>query len=878
MMRKATRCNERGDAGVKNKKKLSLLIVLMLGLFLMKTNTTLFGQEIKAAPAKSELVKDETGKTTATESSEQTEATTESTDSANTLPNLLEFSPMSSPFSTTMTGKISTGLELLESLMGEGVAISGQKVTGSGNAFGEFSNGFDTVGIRDGIILSTGRATDVLGTNTNNRTTTEFNTAGDSDIAAMIYANTGQTPTTHDAAVLEFDFVPKGDNLRFEYVFGSEEYNYFVGGRFNDAFGYFLDGVNIALLPGTTTSVSINNVNAGNDGVLPKIPAVNPQYYRNNSTSDAPLRKTPIATQLNGLTTVLSVNTKLVPNKKYHMKLVVADVSDRKNDSAVFIQARSFTSSYVVNYQAGEDGVGTPPEDGQAVLNEDYAIASPTNLSKPGYLFDGWKSSVDGVTYQVGEIVKLSEPTTYTAQWKLNTFNVNYALGGGSGTLPSTASYEVGKTVTLASANGITRDKYRFIGWRSSTNNTVYQPGQTFVMSQDVILTAEWELTPTTGRVNFVYKDTKGNLIVPPVGVTLPPNPDTQPINNNVKYAIPDFSPDYAISKIEGSSMNDLLNNNFYVVITEAPKTVTLTYEKLGKVNIKYVDEARNPLTPPTGAPTLLTGEMGKSKEANIPSLLPDYEISSVEGATLSGNKLTYLVASLTDADQTVTLVYKAVPKEVKMTIKYKMSGTTNGVIDLASKVAVVDVVKTVTIGQLISGYADTHKVAIDGYTFATATGNIGNVPDQDFVVTYYYEGQLSLEKVPDKVNFGQTADLISFGKKELYPKDPMEVGILDTRDSSSTSWELQLRVSEPMKTASNQLLKGSLKFNQGGTDITLTDVGQVIRKQGTKVLGREDLTWSSTGDKGLFLEQQPGNLKDVVYSGTLSWQLTDGL
>lgn len=862
---------------MKNKKKLSILIVLMLGLFLMKTNTTLFGQEIKATPAKSELVKKETQETTATESDEQGEATTESIVSTNELPNLLDVSPVFSPFSTSMTAKKSPGAMLLRNLFGEGVEITNQKVTGSDLSFGEFANGFDTIGIEEGIILSTGRATDVVGSNTTTRISSQLNTAGDSDIAAMVKEQTGTAYTTHDAAVLEFDFVPKGDNLRFEYVFGSEEYNYFVGGKFNDAFGYFLDGVNVALLPGTTTSVSINNVNGGNEGVTPNRPAVNPEYYRNNSVQDSPLRKTAIESQLNGLTTVLSVNTKLVPNKKYHMKLAVADVQDMQMDTAVFIKARSFTSSYVVNYQAG-DGVGTPPVDGQAVLNEDYTIASPTNLSKPGYIFSGWKSSVNGVTYQAGEVVKLSEATTYTAQWKLNTFNVSYALGGGSGTLPSTASYEVGKTVTLASATGITRDKYRFIGWRSSANNTVYQPGQTFVMSQEVILTAEWELAPTTGRVNFVYKDTKGNLIVPPVGVIVPANPDTQPINNNVKYAIPDFSPDYAISKIEGSSMNDLLNNNFYVVITEAPKTVTLTYEKLGKVNVKYVDEARNPLTPPTGAPTLLTGEIGKSKEANIPSLLPDYEISSVEGATLSGNKLTYLVASLTDADQTVTLVYKVIPKEVKMTVKYKMSGTTNGVIDLATKATVADVVKTVTIGQPISGYADAHKVAIDGYAYNSVTGNAGNVPDQDFEVTYYYEGQLSLEKVPDKVDFGQIAGLISFGKKDLYPETPIKVGILDTRDSTSTSWELQLRVTEPMKTASNQLLNGSLKFNQGGTDITLTDVGQVIRKQGSKVLGREDLTWSSTGDKGLFLEQQPSNLKDVVYEGKLAWQLTDGL
>ena len=62
--------------------------------------------------------------------------------------------------------------------------------------------------------------------------------------------------------------MPSGDSLVFNYVFASEEYLEFVGAGVNDAFAFILTGVtvpypstNIALIPGTSTPVSIDDVN-----------------------------------------------------------------------------------------------------------------------------------------------------------------------------------------------------------------------------------------------------------------------------------------------------------------------------------------------------------------------------------------------------------------------------------------------------------------------------------------------------------------------------------------------------------------------------------------------------------------------------------------
>src|SRR5690606_19115784 len=112
--------------------------------------------------------------------------------------------------------------------------------------------------------------------------TNQFALNGPASNAPPAAANTGGHPllnsvvspyTTNDAAVVTFNFVPTGDTIMFDYVFASEEYHVYVNSSFNDVFGFFLTGpnpfgpnynnTNIALIPGTTTPVTINSVNNG---------------------------------------------------------------------------------------------------------------------------------------------------------------------------------------------------------------------------------------------------------------------------------------------------------------------------------------------------------------------------------------------------------------------------------------------------------------------------------------------------------------------------------------------------------------------------------------------------------------------------------------
>lgn len=227
---------------------------------------------------------------------------------------------------TTTNLSSTTPTQLAQMLAGAGVVVSNVVFTGANVAGGSFTGGTaDGLGIESGVILSSGDIANAAGPNNSDGITTDNNAPGDASLDAIV----GAGHTTFDAAVLEFDFVPATSTVSFQYVFASEEYNEFVG-EFNDVFAFFIDGQNVALVPGTTTAVSINTVNL----------TANPSLYRNNDPSDLGI-PTPFATQFDGFTVVLTATATLTPNVSHHIKLVIADTDDEIFDSVVFLRAGS---------------------------------------------------------------------------------------------------------------------------------------------------------------------------------------------------------------------------------------------------------------------------------------------------------------------------------------------------------------------------------------------------------------------------------------------------------------------------------------------------------------------------------------------------------
>lgn len=231
--------------------------------------------------------------------------------------------------------------------------------TGDPQGRGSFSNGSSSINIEEGVLLTSGRVTNALGPNNAYNTGNSFWSApyADPDLRGIINNN---STLIHDVAALEFDFTPTSDEVSFEFVFASEEYCEYAGSQYNDVFGFFISGPgingpfsnnaeNIAVVPGSSDYVTINNVNHYS----------NSAYYVNNIPSwqhifmpswlSCPGYDTNdgVAIQnieYDGFTTLLTAIAQVEACETYHIKLIVADVNDAYYDSAVFLKANSFNA------------------------------------------------------------------------------------------------------------------------------------------------------------------------------------------------------------------------------------------------------------------------------------------------------------------------------------------------------------------------------------------------------------------------------------------------------------------------------------------------------------------------------------------------------
>lgn len=250
-----------------------------------------------------------------------------------------------------------TPAELVQNvLLGFGVTATNISVNGAplnasniqGNA-AYFDAAGTTFPIPNGVILTTGNAVGAVGPNSSGSFTN--NTPATQNVGTDPHLNAIANASPTNGIVLEFDFVPSGDTISFNYMFGSDEYPEFSPSSYNDAFGFFLwgpgisgpytlagypaGGQNLAIIPGTTVPVTINNLGPGATQY--------PAFYSDNQGGAA----YGTAVQYDGLTTVLSANASVQCNQTYHIKLAICNVGDQAYDSGVFLQANSFSSEAV---------------------------------------------------------------------------------------------------------------------------------------------------------------------------------------------------------------------------------------------------------------------------------------------------------------------------------------------------------------------------------------------------------------------------------------------------------------------------------------------------------------------------------------------------
>lgn len=270
-----------------------------------------------------------------------------------------------------------------ENFSGQGVVVGNVKFRGNLLSIGAFSSSGNVLELQKGLALSTGSAFNVAGLNNKYNQTYAIGDADkDPDLQMLV------KPNLYDISMIEFDFVPMGNSLQFNYQFGSEEYPEYVGSTYNDVFAFFVSDENtksnIAVIPGKDVPVSINTVNhktnseffidnnVFSSAVIKRQAPVAPRHFsffpaiwhgikkifsskpEEDSEQDY-IRTDPSLVkkakpalyrflQFDGITKKLIAQTYVVPYKKYHLKIIIADVADNIYDSGVFIEDKSLSA------------------------------------------------------------------------------------------------------------------------------------------------------------------------------------------------------------------------------------------------------------------------------------------------------------------------------------------------------------------------------------------------------------------------------------------------------------------------------------------------------------------------------------------------------
>jgi len=199
------------------------------------------------------------------------------------------------------------------------------------------------------------------------------NEKSDEDLEKLTNAN------IKSPSILEFDFTTIDDSIAFNYVFASQEYPKYVNTQFNDAFAFIVTDLttgekeNIAKIPETDTYVSINNVNEKKNSkyFVANYESYDPEFSWNPDFT--PIYKDCNLEKVGGFTTTLTAKTKVVPCRKYHLKLAIGNAMDNGFQSIVFLEAGSFKSNGIsskIRYQKAEaKGIANECSNGEIVIH-----------------------------------------------------------------------------------------------------------------------------------------------------------------------------------------------------------------------------------------------------------------------------------------------------------------------------------------------------------------------------------------------------------------------------------------------------------------------------------------------------------------------------
>ncbi len=307
-----------------------------------------------------------------------------------------------------------TPQQLIENVLVNSSCAAASNSTGSGDtfrpgrqSFAYFNSNGSGFPFSEGIVLVTSTAQSAVGPFEQQLISTDnTNWLGDSDLDQTLGIR------SVNSTVLEFDFVASASLLSFNYIFASNEYQYDYPCHYSDGFAFLIKEAgttnaykNLAVLPNTALPVSSINIHPRiAPGTRPGgitytgCEADNEHYFNGINGNTSPVN-------FAGQTVVMNAQTDVIPGKTYHVKLVIADDQNKNLESAVFLEAGSFTSKVTL----GEDRTiagNNPACFGEKVLLD-------TKLNSTNYTFKWYKTDNPSVTLGTNSTYEVTNAGVY---------------------------------------------------------------------------------------------------------------------------------------------------------------------------------------------------------------------------------------------------------------------------------------------------------------------------------------------------------------------------------------------------------------------------------------------------------------------------------
>ena len=271
---------------------------------------------------------------------------------------------LSAQISTNCGASYSTPQSLLDVMIGSGISYSDASLNTS-NCAGGFFDGNSNIGFNSGVILASGGISAAEIGNTSNG----INPWGaDADVVTLLSEMNTTTNFLGSLIIFEFDFETASTEFALDYVFASNEYLANTCGDDVDVFGILLSGPgiagpyslgakNIALVPTTmdptmvtNTSVGVNSINSGTQTVGADTYCDNLMLDWSNNSIFYVENEDMSTVNYPGFTIPLTATSQVTPCTTYHMKIVIADIGDSNNTSAIFFEESSFESIVETQY------------------------------------------------------------------------------------------------------------------------------------------------------------------------------------------------------------------------------------------------------------------------------------------------------------------------------------------------------------------------------------------------------------------------------------------------------------------------------------------------------------------------------------------------